>query len=499
MSIKVIESFLKDMTYSSSYSLLECGKDDEELKKIAEKRGIVLPAIDLAVFKCKYAFVDRTNLNGCELPKEEVEKSLTTLVGKAIDFDHLRGRIVGVWIDAKLQDDWIVAYGIFFKGNLQEDYEVVQDLLRQNKLRVSFEAYGTRSFKEDGTYSLADIQFAGGALLIATNPACPGSEVMDMANTNRRYLELANTLKAPEKFIHNSSEFYLEKARMYSSDFETIMRLMGEVTCPLCQEKWTIDVDNINFQENTVKGTCFLCSAKVHISLTPKASIMTQARTIKEVKAVDSNQNNKKGEQAKMTEEKKEEVISSEKAEKLPEDIVKAEEDVIESPEEDLKKDEEEAKTEEVKEEAKTEETKVEEAKPEVKTEEVANETEEVKTLKAEIEVLKAQLQKKDEEITAKVEEAKKQTATLIERKNVLGSFAKDTSDAEILEDAKFEILRLKKEVAELKQTKLEKSSLEVGGEGEKTEEDKDKKEEVEEDRGIALGKKVQAVAFPQK
>lgn len=496
MSINKIESFLRDMTYSSSYSLLECGKDDEELKKIAEKRGIVLPAVDLAVFKCKYAFVDRTNLNGCELPKDEVEKSLTTLVGKAVDFDHLRGRIVGVWIDAELQDDWIVAYGIFFKGNLQEDYEVVQDLLRQNKLRVSFEAYGSRSFKEDGTYSLADIQFAGGALLIATNPACPGSEVTEMAS--QRHLELANTLKAPEKFIHNSNELYLEKARMYSSDFETIMRLMSEVTCPLCQERWTIDVDNINFEENTVKGTCFLCSAKVNISLTPKASIMTQARTIKEVKAEDSNQNKNKGEQAKMTEEKKEEVISSEKAEKLPEDIVKAEEDVIESPEEDLKKDEEEAKTEEVKEEAKTEETKVEEVKAEVKTEEVATETEEVKTLKAEIEVLKAQLQKKDEEITAKVEEAKKQTATLIERKSVLGSFAKDISDAEILDEGKFEILRLKKENAELKQAKLEKSSLEVGGEGEKTEKVKDK-EEVKEDRGIALGKKVQAVAFPQE
>lgn len=496
MSKKVIESFLKDLTYSSSYSLLECGKDDDELKKIADKRGIVLPAVDLAVFKCKYAFVDRANLNGCELPKGEVEKSLTTLVGKAVDFDHLRGRIVGVWIDAELQEDWIVAYGIFFKGNLQDDFQVVQDLLKQNKLRVSFEAYGTREFKEDGTYSLSDIQFAGGALLIATNPACPGSEVTEMAN--QRHLELANTLKEPKEFIHSNSERQVEKARMYVSDFETIMRLMGEVTCPLCQERWTIDADVINFEENTVKGTCFLCSAKVNISLTPKASIMTQARTIKEIKVVDSNKNeNKKGEQAKM-EEKKEEIISSEKAEKLPEDIVIAEEEKVDSPAEDLKKDEEEAKTEEVKEEAKTEEIKVEEVKTEVKTEEVAAETEEVKTLKAQIEVLKAQLQEKDAELVTKIEEAKKQTATLIERKNVLGSFSKDISDAEILDEGKFEILRLKKENAELKQARVEKSSLEVGGEGDVKPEDK--KEEVkEEDRGFALGKKIQASAFPQK
>lgn len=502
ISENTVNSFLKSLSYDSKYCFLEEGKDDKELKEICEKRGIVFPSPDIAVLKMIYAYIDKTNLNGCRLPKDEVLKALPTLVGKAIDFDHMRERVCGYMLDAKLEDDKIIAYGAFFKSSLGTDYDTIKDLFNSGSLAVSFEAWGTREINEDGqSYNLKEIIFAGLGLLLKTKPAFPGAGVVEMANS--RVLEFAKVMTEPKSFVISNKDRYLEKSRMYSSDFETIMRLMSEVTCPLCQEKWTVDVDNINFQENTVKGTCFLCSAKVNISLTPRASIMTQGREIKEVKAEDNQEdlNNKKGEQAKMTEEKKEEVISSEKAEKLPEDIVKAEEDVIDSPEQDLKKDEEEAKTEEVKEEVKTEEQpKTEEVKPEVKTEEVkteevtTEESEEVKTLKAEIEVLKAQLQKKDEEITAKVEEAKKQTALLIERKSVLGSFAKDISDAEILEEAKFEILRLKKENAELKQSKLEKSSLEVGGEGDKKEEGKDK----EEDRGFALGKKIQATAFPQ-
>lgn len=196
-----IEKFLKDISLNTEYRLLEEGKDDQELQRIASKRGVKLPAIDLAIFKGKYAFTDRTNLNGCSLPKAEVVKSLNTLVGKAIDFDHFRERIVGYWLDAELVDDVIYAYGAFFKGNLQDDFDVIKDLMGKNNLGISFEAYGTREFKDNGTYDLKDIEWAGGALLINTKPAFPGAGVLELSN--KRMLEFANTMKEPDTYIHN--------------------------------------------------------------------------------------------------------------------------------------------------------------------------------------------------------------------------------------------------------------------------------------------------------
>src|SRR3990172_5018167 len=101
MKKEELNLFLEDLSFNSRFEFLEEGKIHKDLIKSAEKRGIQLPAKDLMVFRCIYAYTDRVNKNGCLLPKEEVEKSLPTLIGKAIDFDHFRKRVVGHWIDAE--------------------------------------------------------------------------------------------------------------------------------------------------------------------------------------------------------------------------------------------------------------------------------------------------------------------------------------------------------------------------------------------------------------
>ena len=142
-----IELFLEDMSYHSNFRILEWGTDNDEMKMVAQKRGILLPAHDLAIFKCVYAYVDRMNKNGCTLPKDEVEGALGTLIGKAVDFDHFRERIVGYWVEAIIDGDKIIAYGIFFKGNLVEDYNDVKNLMNKGKLGVSFEAWGCKDLE----------------------------------------------------------------------------------------------------------------------------------------------------------------------------------------------------------------------------------------------------------------------------------------------------------------------------------------------------------------
>jgi len=194
-----LEKFLKDFSYNSKYEFLE--ESGSELATVAAKSRIKLPAHDLAPFKCIYAFVEKENLNGCTLPRKEVEKALDTLVGKAIDFDHLRKQVVGYWIDAQLEDDIIVAYGVFFKGNFQEDYGMIKELMEKDVLAISFEAYGNREFTGTGSYNLTDIEFSGGALLIKTSPAFPGSEVLEMSKQNK-VLEFAKVMTPPNKFFY---------------------------------------------------------------------------------------------------------------------------------------------------------------------------------------------------------------------------------------------------------------------------------------------------------
>lgn len=266
-----LTEFLRDISFNTEYTFLEQGKDDKELAKIAEKRGIKLPAQDLAIFKGKYAFTDRTNLNGCSLPKAEVAKSLDTLVGKAIDFDHIRERIVGFWLDAELIKDTIYAYGAFFKANLAEDYEMIKDLMDKKNLGISFEAYGVREFKNDNTYDLTDIEWAGGALLINTKPAFPGAGVLEMAN--KRVLELASTLTEPKDYIKSPDEKRREVARFYSEDMNTMMRLAGEITCPQCGAKGCPTINSIDFEEVSIDATCPMCNCNMCVDMKPESEI----------------------------------------------------------------------------------------------------------------------------------------------------------------------------------------------------------------------------------
>jgi chromosome segregation ATPase len=76
----------------------------------------------------------------------------------------------------------------------------------KNVLAVSFEAYGNRIGNQTGGYDLTDIEFAGGALLIKTKPAFPGSEVTEIAKRRERVLEMASVMTEPKEYIHTSEK-----------------------------------------------------------------------------------------------------------------------------------------------------------------------------------------------------------------------------------------------------------------------------------------------------
>lgn len=416
--------FLESMTYGTDYRVLEAGKDDDELKAIAKKHHLRLPSKSVAIFKGKFAFTDERNKNGCILPKEEVEKALDTIAGTAIDFDHFRKRVVGYWLEGYLEESTIYTYGAFFKGNFPEDFQTISDLLNMGNLKISFEAWGDRIMKSKDTYDLTNIVFAGGALLVKEAPAFANAEVTEMAKL----------MTKPDKFVIESGT-KMEKARYYTFDISTIIRMMEECDCPVCQAKGSIAVDEIDFKKSSLEGTCMNCGAECEVDLKPgsmqMSSNITQAFTMTSNKAVTANF---------FKELSKDDIISIKKI-KVSTDSNKVEESKMD-----------EQKLKEL-----TEKLAALESNLAAKDAELASLKTELESAKAKtVEVEQALEKAKTDSVTA-IEQAQKNATLVANRRHELGEFASEMKDEDILDDKNYEIAKLKKENAILKASKEQK------------------------------------------
>lgn len=222
MDKKLDKFLLEDMTFNSNYEILEYSKNKDELTKIAEKKGLQVPSKDLSIFKCTYAMVDEENRNGCTLPRKEVKKALGSLAGKAVDKDHLRKNTIGYWLDSELEGDTIIAYGVFWKSNFSEDYDEIKKRMNEGKVKISFEAWGERKFKENGSYDLVDVEFAGGAILLDTVPAFPDAEVLEFSTKKNHILEFAKLIEEDdiEESRIDITEQYIRIRQKEPSEFE---------------------------------------------------------------------------------------------------------------------------------------------------------------------------------------------------------------------------------------------------------------------------------------
>jgi hypothetical protein len=277
---KRVPIFFEDMSINSSYELLEEGKNDSELQKIATKRGLKIPCKDLAVFKCSYAMVDEENKNKCTLPRKEVKKALDSLTGKAVDKDHLRKSVFGTWLDAELEGDTIIAYGSFWKSNFPDEYEEIKKRIKEGKLKISFEAWGNRIFKENGGYDLTDVEFAGGALLFDTEPAFPDAEVLEFSQYQGKTLEFAKITEEKENIggMEENREIKEEAKYDFYYDKETLGRILQETECPSCKMKGWHDVQSIDFVDSKITTRCPACQGINIYDLNPSASIVKKGK-----------------------------------------------------------------------------------------------------------------------------------------------------------------------------------------------------------------------------
>lgn len=421
----------EDLTFNAEYEILEYSKENDELKEIAIKKGIQLPSKDISIFKCKYAMIDEENRNGCTLPRKEVKKALKTLVGKAIDKDHLRKSTIGYWLDAQVDDSDIIAYGAFWKSNFPEDYDDIKNRMSEGKMKISFEAWGDRKSTGEKSYELHNIEFAGGALLFDTQPAFPEAEVLEFSTKKGQVLEFA-------KIIENAKteeEKLMEEARLnFYYDQEFIGRIMMETECSTCKSKGWNDILMIDFENSKIKGKCIGCGEVAMFDLKPNTVIVKKGKKpeISKENLIDSSakENKEKEEGGTVVDEliKKYNKASIEELSKFIDESLAS----LSAKDVELAtlKTEKEAILKQV------EESKIV----------VENAKLEVEKVKTEFETVKAEL---DKRVTAE------KAAFVKARRDEIGEeFAKDLTDEDITNDLKFENAKLKKELAIAKQEK---------------------------------------------
>lgn len=245
-----VKDFLEDFQECSETSILEEGKEKEELIAIAKAKGINLKKNkDLAGFKTIYTFANKANKNKARLPKEKLLKALPTLIGKPVDVDHQRRFVVGHYIDYryKQKEDMVIAYGVFYKTNFGDEWDEAKKLFKKKKLATSYEIWcpeDKRKILDDGTYELLEMEIAGGALLYKEEPAFSGAKVLEIAKRNleQQPADLVFAKKYKEEEIIQADYFKKsveDNARKLEEEKKANEQI--KVKCSNCNEEFTPD------------------------------------------------------------------------------------------------------------------------------------------------------------------------------------------------------------------------------------------------------------------
>jgi hypothetical protein len=188
-----LETFLDDFEQRSEFTFLEDAKQISELFEVAKAKGILVEGSrDLAVFKAVYTFADKPNGNGVTIPEQELLRKLPTVIGKPVTLEHVRRFVIGFVIDYRYlaKEKTAIVYGIIFKNCFKEEWDKAVKLFKDHKLAVSSEIWSPKSkrtYNEDKTYSINDIEFAGCTLVFVDKKNVPAFEdavVMEIAKKN---------------------------------------------------------------------------------------------------------------------------------------------------------------------------------------------------------------------------------------------------------------------------------------------------------------------------
>lgn len=413
---------------------LEAKVDNTGLEEIIKSAGIEYPHESLGFFKTIYAELEKTNKNGVMLA-DSVREQVPQLVATQINFEHRRennvcGSIIGAWVNDNNQIE--VAFS-FYKSIYNYEYEMALELLKENRLSVSFELMVDDSDVENlsnGVRKLHAVSFDGMGLLMSNSPACKNAIVYEQADIDKlkkqdlvfasKLEETKNEINKEEEVDKKANEALLAKQK------ENIISEFGEELVADWTDEDFLNEDKIN-------------------------ALREENKAEEETKEEESAKEDKE----EASEEEAKTVVKTEQVEEYDEKGEKVE----------------------TKKTVEQDGEKVVETKD---THEVVYSQEDVDAIKAEYE---EKLKTKEEEMATIKENAE----VIAKLKVELGEFAKDFTDEDFLNEDKVTIARLRKENAELKgentfESASEKDSKE---DSEEAKEEEKPKEEVKEEKEV--------------
>ena len=423
-------------------------KIDSGIKKALKKANIQYPHESLGFFKAIYAKVDgkTPNGNGVILAKS-VKDNVPYLIGTQVNRDHIReGYIMGSIIDSSINENEEIEIVFTFAKNVYpEDYELALELMKEEKLTVSFELSVDNKDVEvvEGRYrKLKNVSFDGVGLLFDIKPAYANAHVLENAmriiektfKQEGKQLLYASAKDITQKWVRIGE--LIEKALQDKSNKGEIkMDKKANDALLAAQKKLVSD----EFGEEAVKGWSdedFLNQDKIDEVRESLKATDEKVEDKVEDKAVEEEVEDKADEKADEKVEDKVEDKADETAEKT----------VVE---EDIKVNQKVTYDDE-----KNEETIEIDSERVVKRDDKIKVVEKTKTevtySYAQVEEIKAEyelkISEKEKEITFLKENAQK----IIEVRSELGDFVKDLSDEDLLDDDKLEKARLQKRVNEL-------------------------------------------------
>lgn len=244
----------------------------KELKEILEKHSIKFPSPDLAFFRTKYLKIGEANRNGVILYKDAVEAGLETLASKQINFEHNgKNHICGHILEAKIEEDYVIIYGVFYKSLFDEEWDSFQDKFEEKHATVSFEIWSKDPITGESVVkpvnkeirTISPIIFHGAGLLLEKEPACPTAIIDTLIAATTMENKIVD-IKSSEEFvcasmIENLKELADIEAKEVKIETKTIEEKIW--ICPHCEKEIGEKEIYIDEQGNMYHKPCMLKGA----------------------------------------------------------------------------------------------------------------------------------------------------------------------------------------------------------------------------------------------
>lgn len=295
-----VYDFLEGMKVDSKFEFIEDASTNSKLKEILDKVKLKTENRDLGFFHNIYAITDKANKNQCILPKDKVQAGLDSIRQKPVNAEHNRTSVLGHYLEGELVGDEIHSYGCIYKSCFPEKWEEAKTLFKSGKLNSSFEIWcpkEKRTYKDNGDFTLDEIDIAGGAILFKEPPAFDEAKVLELAkevannHNNMVYAyDEADMLKCSvNKPNLESTNIGLSKLGV--SDMSWVSTFINNITCPVCDRNYVLDCNIIDLENLKVEAKCYYCESLISIDLdiSDKAKVIKKGK-VKKITIIEKKQ-----------------------------------------------------------------------------------------------------------------------------------------------------------------------------------------------------------------